>query len=361
MISGADLKLAFLKLKFITRGLGISLGLGFFALSCTQKPKLLEFQGQTMGTTYVVKYYPTAKTPSKPELAAKIDRALIDLNQKISNYIPDSEISQFNKSSSLEWQTPSLDLMAGLLQALDVGKKTNGIYDPTVGPLVALWGFGPRGPRTNKPEPSEIQALKAFVGLQHLEVSADKSQLRKLHPQVTLDYSSIGQGMGLNLMAKIMDEAGVENSMLIVGGEIITRGEKHDGPWRVAIEAPHKERGIAQRQLILGDRAICTSGNYRQFFEAEGKRYAHTIDPETGIPVQHNLISATIISPDSNALFSDAWATAMLVVGPDKGPEIAEREGLIAYFIIEQEPGVYLEKFSSKWLELYPDSEIHIP
>jgi thiamine biosynthesis lipoprotein len=129
----------------------------------------------------------------------------------------------------------------------------------------------------------------------------------------------------------------------------------------VAIEAPHKERGIAQRQLILGDRAICTSGNYRQFFEAEGKRYAHTIDPETGIPVQHNLISATIISPDSNALFSDAWATAMLVVGPDKGPEIAEREGLIAYFIIEQEPGVYLEKFSSKWLELYPDSEIHIP
>lgn len=325
--------------------------------SAHQSTQLLEIQGETMGTTYTVKYYPGPTTPSLPELRGMIDGRLKELNQHISTYIPNSTISKFNQDQSTSWHNVNPQFIAGLEIAEQVHQATGGTYDPTVGPLVNLWGFGPGPKRMAPPSDQEIQAARERVGLDKLEIDRVELRIRKRHPELYLDFSSLGQGMGMDMMRDILERYQIKNYLVNIGGEYTTKGKKTTGPWKIAVEAPHQERGVVQRIVELGDRSICTSGNYRQFFESGGKRYAHTIDPSTGIPVQHKLISASVIDESSSALTADTWATALLSVGPERAQEMAEKNALAAFFIVETDQGL-VERFSSRWLELFPDSVV---
>jgi FAD:protein FMN transferase len=331
--------------------------------SCTrdQAIELKEFDGFTMGSTYRVIYLPGPKTPSHPEVRAYVDRRLVELNQSISTYVKNSEISEINRDQEGLWHSPSLEFFQGLEVARHVWQATEGLYDPTVMPLVNLWGFGPQGPRSTPPEASQIAKARELVGLDKLELDLERGRLRKTVPGMSLDFSSLGQGMGIDMIREILETMGVGSYLINIAGEFQSRGQKPDGPWRVAIEAPHRERGVVQRVIEANNLAICTSGNYRQFFEAEGKRYAHTIDPKTGIPVQHRLISVTVANTEFSATTADAWATALLSAGPIQGPVLAETHGLLAYFIVENDEGQgekFSEIFSSRWVEHFPESVV---
>lgn len=334
------------------------------SFSCDRQskaPQVVEFSGQTMGSGYSVKYVPGEKTPSLPEVRALVDRRLVELNQSISTYVKDSEISLLNHGEVNQWHYPSAEFMRGLKIAKEVSSQTQGSYDPTVGPLVNLWGFGPSGPRLTPPSEEEIAKARSQVGLDKLEIDFEQGRLRRLQDGVYLDLSSIGQGLGIDMIRDILESLGVESYLINIAGELTAKGEKPEGPWTVAIEAPHRERGVVQRLIELNNMALCTSGNYRQFFEAEGKRYAHTMDPTTGIPVQHRLISASVLNKRLSSARADAWATALLSVGPERAIELAEAHQLMAYFIIEQGEDTeekYQEIFSSLWLEHFPQTMI---
>lgn len=313
-----------------------------------------------MGSTYSVKYIPTDKTPSQAELQALVDRRLVELNQVISTYEKESEISRLNQLKAGVWFTPSPVLKRGLEQAFTVARMTDGIYDPTVGPLVNLWGFGPRGKRSEPPSASEIMGTLEKVGHHKIEWNSDQTAFKKFHDETYFDLSSLGQGMGIDMIAQILNEFEVEHYLVNIAGELTAKGRKPKEEWRVAIEAPHQERGVVQRILALNNQAVTTSGNYRQFFEAQGKRYAHTINPLTGIPVQHTLISVSVVDPEMNSMRSDSLSTALLSLGPDAGFKFAQEHGIAAYFIVEipEQKASYQELFSSRWLELFPESVV---
>jgi FAD:protein FMN transferase len=337
------------------------LGLVLSLNACSPKaPRLLELKGMTMGSAYSVKYIPTEKTPSLPELQSLVDKRLVELNLVISTYEKESEISRLNQLSKEEWFTPSPVFKKALEHALSISKLTDGFYDPTVGPLVNLWGFGPGGKRTDKPSAAQINEVLEKVGYQKIEWNKERTAFKKFHEQSYFDLSSLGQGMGIDMIGQILDEFEVEHYLVNIAGELTGKGQKPEGDWMVAIEAPHQERGVVQRVLALKNMALTTSGNYRQFFEAEGKRYAHTINPLTGIPVQHTLISVSVIDTEMNSMRSDSLSTALLSLGPDLGFQFALDKGIPAYFIIENpdKKGFYIERFSPRWLELFPDSVV---
>jgi len=358
MTSGASLLIK-LHQKFF--GPSVVLGLVLLLTACSaKKPVILEFDGLTMGSTYSVKYVPTKQTPSLVELRALVDRRLVELNLVISTYEKQSEISKLNQMGLGEWFTPSVVFKKGLDQALHVATLTGGVYDPTVGPLVNLWGFGPRGKRLDVPPVDEILSTLEKVGYQKIQWNEDRTAFRKFHAQSYFDLSSLGQGMGIDMIRDILESFEVEHYLINIAGELTAKGQKPDGQWMIAIEAPHQERGVVQRIIPLNNKALTTSGNYRQFFQAEGKRYAHTIDPLTGIPVQHNLISVSVIDEQMNSTRSDSLSTALLSLGPEHGYKLAVDQGIPAYFILEDpyKKDSYLERFSPRWVELFPDSMI---
>jgi thiamine biosynthesis lipoprotein len=257
----------------------------------------------------------------------------------MSTYRDDSELSRFNQSPAGKWFPVSAPTAQVVAAAQDISHKTGGALDVTVGPLLALWRFGPdelasKNVRHDFTLPSDdlINAARDKVGYKKLDVRIDPPALKKSADGVEVDLSSIAPGFAVDRIADILIGHGIENFMVEIGGEVRAVGQRDDGkPWRVAVERPIVERREMQMALPLVDAAISTAGDYRKYFEHEGRKYSHIIDPTTGRPVAHDLASVTVVA--DTCIEADGWDTALVVLGPERGFRFADQNGIAALFI----------------------------
>jgi len=298
-------------------------------------PELVSFSGPTMGTTYTVKFYTTEQVSNPWDLKDDVDDVLVKVNRLMSTYDSTSELSEFNKLPAGSAVDISEDMAYVVDKALLISEMTAGEYDVTVGPLVNLWGFGP-GKREDKvPNQVSIDEAKTRVGYDFLTLDARRLTKEK---DIYVDLSSIAKGYGVDEVARVLRERGVESYLVEVGGEISSKGIKPDGStWKIAIESPAGGHSMAERVLSLDNVAIATSGDYRNYFEKNGVRYSHTINPITGRPITHRLVSVTVI--DKTATMADGLATAITVLGPEKGFAFAQENGIAAYLLVKTDFG----------------------
>lgn len=289
------------------------------AFSQTQaevEPVVLE--GRTMGTTYKVVYF---DEPLRRNFKDEVDSILLLVNKSINTYDPTSEISRFNKSA--KGVCPDLPY---LLEIVDAAKKihkaSGGAFDPTVMPLVNAWGFGPEG--SSFPSEQKIDSLRKLVDFNRVVRSGKR--LKKKRPGIQLDMGGIGQGYGADIISRFLESKGIEHMLVELGGEGIASGKnlKKGKPWTVGILNPNStpENQFFKAYITLDDEAFTTSGNYFNYRVVDGRKFGHTIDPSTGYPVQHSLLSASVLADDCTT--ADAWATAFMVMGLEKAIEVVK-------------------------------------
>ena len=310
---------------------------------CADRPDpAFVMEGETMGTWYHIKVVKAAERVSTGELRELTEEALRQVNQMMSTYIPDSELMRLNDSPLNTWIDVSEPLFTVLTTSAEVSRLSDGAFDITVGPLVNLWGFGPQ----KSSEPPSAQAVaKAMqeIGFGHIELRSDPMQVRRLK-DVTLDLSAVAKGYGADYLARIYRDRQLQNFMIEIGGELYLSGHNPEGkPWRIGIEAPTLAQSGAIQAIEATDVGMATSGDYRNYYEVDGKRISHTIDPSTGYPIEHNLASVTVIAETSAR--ADALATALNVLGAEEGHALAQREGIAAYFI-ERGNGEFVTSYS---------------
>ena len=304
--------------------------------SCTfqQDTKPVKLVGETQGTYYSVIYYDSQQRDFQYE----IDSLLKDFDQSLSLWVPNSIISMLNRNDTMA----ILDhfFIENFEIAKEVANKTKGAFDPTVGSLVRAWGFG--FDATKHIDDKIIDSILQFTGYQKVRVKNRK--LVKDDIRTTVDFNAIAQGYSVDLLGSFLEEKGIKNYLADIGGEVKAKGNKPDGiKWKVGIEKPAENKND-QRDLkavvTLKDKSIATSGNYRKFYEEDGIRYAHTINPKTGYPVQHSLLSVSVMA-ESTAI-ADAYATAFMVMGlEDAIIYISKDPSLEAFFIYADEQGNY--------------------
>jgi len=323
-----------------------AVGLAVGALSDLAVGETLMFGGPTMGTTYHVRLV-AAQPVDIERLQANVEKLLAKIDRQMSTYRPDSELSRFNRAPAGEWYGVSAATAEVVAAAQEISRATGGALDVTVGPLVRLWHFGPKGKRSGSgpgggrfkpPSVDALRAAKEAVGYQKLAVRIEPPALRKQIDRLEIDLSSIAPGYAVDSLAALLAERGLRAFMVEIGGEVRTAGCRDDGkPWRVAIERPVAERREMQMAVPLADAAISTAGDYRKFFEHAGRRYSHILDPATGRPVEHALASVTVVA--DTCLEADGWDTPLLVMGPERGYECAEKHGVAAMFITRGDEG----------------------
>jgi len=296
------------------------------------------FSGRTMGTTYDVK---VARADLSPEemrsVAQAIEETLARVDRLMSTWREDSELSRFNAQTTTEPFAIDPETARVFGAALEVSERSQGAFDVTVGPLVDAWGFGPAHPE-KVPSEAELRALMGRVGFEQLVLDPAGPTLTKRRPDVEADLSAVAKGYGVDAVAETLEALGQTNYLVEIGGEIRARGARLDGqPFRVAIEEPALDGRRVHRVIELHDIGMATSGDYRNWIEVDGERLSHTIDPRTGRPITHALASVTVLHP--LAMWADAWATALNVLGPDRGFELATQEHLPAYFIVRTGDG----------------------
>lgn len=310
--------------------------LPLFLAGCEKPPAEVELAGMAQGTTYHIKFVP-ADGVDNEALHRDIDAKLADIDLRYSNYREDSEISRFNQRRDTEWAEVSPDLVQLVAIAKVVHGKSGGCYDLTVKPLLEAWGFFKH--ENQVPSDAQIAAAKAKVGLNKIEIDPDHRRLRKTDAESQIDLSSIGQGYAIGQVANLLESRGIANYLVEIGGEMKVRGVKSGGAsWRVAIEKPVPERREVQRIVEVPPQrplAIMTSGGYRNYFESGGKVYSHIVDPASGRPVDHRLLSVSVLHDDPT--WADAWSTALLCLGDVEGPKVAAAEGLEALFIYSED------------------------
>ncbi len=306
-------------------------------------------QGRTMGTTYNIKVVATEEQVIELKLQQQIDAALKQVNQEMSTYIADSELSKFNQSTSAEAIEISAGLTRVIKESIRLGNLSGGKLDVTVGPLVNLWGFGPEQRPEKVPSDAILSATNERVGLQNLVLEGNL--LSKKIPDLYIDLSTIAKGYGVDIIAELIESNGLTHYLVEIGGEMRLRGFKHTGElWAIAIEKPildqsGEERAVHQ-VIIPKDNAVATSGDYRNYFEADGRRFSHIIDPSTGKPIDHNLVSVTVVHPSS--MTADGLSTTLMVMGMEKGMAFASENNLAALFISKTENG-FDERFTVKF------------
>jgi thiamine biosynthesis lipoprotein len=302
-------------------------------------------QGRTMGTTYNIKVVSTIEKVELLNLQQKIDAVLKQVNQEMSTYIPDSELSRFNQNPSTEAVEVSVGLARVMKESIRLGKLSGGKLDVTVGPLVNLWGFGPEQRAEKVPSAELLSKARARIGLQH--VSLQDNKLSKSLPELYIDLSTVAKGYGVDVVAELIEANGISNYLVEIGGEMRLKGFKHTGElWAIAIEKPLTTERSVQQVIIPKDNAVATAGDYRNYFEVDGVRFSHIIDPETGKPINHKLVSVTVIAPSS--MTADGLSTSMMVMGMEKGMAFASENNLAALFISKTENG-FDERFTVKF------------
>jgi len=284
------------------------------------------------------------------QLQNAIEDALEDDEAEMSTYLRDSDVSQFNMNRTVEWQDVENDFCNKVEQSLTISEQSGGAFDITVGPLVNLWGFGPAGMIDEPPADDEIAALLETTGFEMLHADCSRPAVRKDVTDLMIDMSAIGKGFAADRVAALLISLGYDSFLVEVGGELSIRGFNSRGePWAIGVEAPLPGSRKPHTVLHLTDTAMATSGDYRNFFEADGELYSHTIDTRTGRPVSHLLASVTVI--DEMGWRADALATALLVMGPEEGMAFAEREGMAVLMLIRTDDGVK-EKQSAAFAKL---------
>lgn len=302
-----------------------------FLMACKKGWSVLELTGLTMGTGYSIVAVDHSRAVEKTELQAAVDAALGRVNVQMSNWDATSEISRFNAAAQGESLTVSAELAQVMQAAQDVHAASEGSFDVTVGALIDLWGFGAGQTRRDMPAEAEIAEAMACCG-QATSVELQGNRLTKLNDGAEVYLSSIGKGFGVDQVAKALAGFGITDYMVEIGGDLYAAGRNPEGqPWQIGIETPQAfDRGITQ-VVGLSGMGMATSGDYRNFFDVDGERFSHIIDATTGRPVRHDTASVTVLT--ENAMLADAWATALLVLGRERGLEVAEREGIAALFI----------------------------
>lgn len=304
-------------------------------IACSDRTISNQINGSTMGTYYQISLItPTALAlDESTQLQQAIEQRLKNINQQMSTYLADSDITRFNQSTSTDWVSVPKALADITHNALIVSEQSHGAFDPTIYPLVKLWGFGEQF-RSTIPKQVTLDHTKDNTGYQFLSVQLNPPALKKTKPSIMLDLSAIAKGYAVDQLSDLLIEAGYENHMVDIGGEIVAKGtNSKQQPWRIGIEKPssHVSQRTAVQGISLNNQSIATSGSYRNYFEQEGKRYSHTIDPNTGKPVDHTLASATVIHPSNQ--WADAYATTLMVLGAEKGLAFAEQHKLAVYLI----------------------------
>lgn len=311
------------------------------AAGCDRQGDVVVLSGRTMGTTWSVK-----TDGGDPEALRRLVEAELEtVNAEASNWRDDSQISRLEAAPPGAWQPLNPPLRELLALADSIRERSDGAFDIAVAPLVRLWGFGRGAPIDAPPAPAEIERLRARTGPGCFELRTEPSAGRRLR-QCSLDLSAIAKGHGVDRVFERLQATGRVNLLVEIGGEVRAGGSNPAGrPWQIGVEVP--EPGSLRRSrrvLPLHDVAVATSGDYRNFFEFEGVRYSHTISPRTGWPVRHELASVTVVHP--SAMHADAWATALNVLGPKRGFEVAAREGLAVLFIVRDADG-YRERYTA--------------
>ncbi|KPQ02513.1 FAD:protein FMN transferase [Marinobacter sp. HL-58] len=317
--------------------------------SFEEEEKVWEISGPVFGTEYHINVVLQEDQERLENLADDIEDVLEQVDASMSTWRDDSELSRFNRQDDQsEWMEISRSLHEVLAAARKVSELSDGAFDVTVGPVVNLWGFGPDARPEQVPGDDELASRLDTIGYEKLELRQDPPGLRA-SPNQYVDLSAIAKGYGVDAVSRFLESEGIEAYLVEIGGEVRVSGRKPDGDaWRLAIEEPVAEQRQINRVVALDSQAMATSGDYRNYYESDGQRFSHTINPEDGRPIQHNLASVTVITED--CMSADALATAFNVMGYQSAKELATRENIAAYFIVRGEDGFetdYTPAFSS--------------
>ena len=297
---------------------------------CDHAPEVVKISGSKFGTSYHITI--VADQPAPADLAEQIDAALDVVDLSMSTYKSESELSLFNRLPATETVAASPELWTVLQTSRQVWQQSAGAFDPTVGPLVDLWGFGPQMTNDRIPSDDEIAKALASIGYQYLVLNSDEQTISKALP-LRLDLSAVAKGYAVDQVADLLEMLALPDYLVEVGGEMRVSGLNPKGqPWRIAIETPDA-MGQVDNIIALERAAIATSGDYRNYFEKDGKRYSHSIDPRTGRPIEHRLASVTVVA--DRCIDADAWATAFLVMGDEAALEIANQQSIAVYMLVK--------------------------
>lgn len=310
-----------------------------------QQPTVLS--GNTMGTTYTVKINSDDAEIQKNTLLTAINQRLDDINQQMSTYIDTSSISLFNQAMTTDWIDIPLETYTVIKEALRIHQLSHHSFDITISPLVNLWGFGTQPQKNIIPHQTAIQKALDNIGSEHINIRSNPYAIKKNKAQISIDLSAIAKGFAVDLIADLLDEMKFTNYLVEIGGEIKSKGINPNGDiWHIGIEQPINDQRSVQISINLNNMGMATSGDYRNYFEKNGTRYSHTIDPTTGKPITHNLASVTVLHPST--MTADAMATALLVLGLEDGLKLAHQENLAVLFIIRHND-TYIEKMTAQF------------
>ncbi len=287
-----------------------------------------------MGTTYTIKVAGASLNESQQsDLQTAIDEQLHRVNELMSTYLANSELSRFNKSDGSQEFPLSPETLQVFKAAHRIGSLSGGALDVTVGPLVNAWGFGPPGKPAQPPSEAELERLKGLIGWDKITLDESRSAIRKTHPEVYCDLSAVAKGYAVDRVSETLSKLGYVEHMVEVGGEVRARGRNAENqPWRIGVEKPLAGPSGVQRAVPLENCAMATSGDYRNYYEEGGRRVSHEIDPRTARPIEHRLASVSVIA--DRCLDADGWATALIVLGEDEGYRLAVEQDLAALFLV---------------------------
>ncbi len=319
----------------------------FLFTSCDRFNTYFAIKGETMGTTYTITLY------SKEDYTNQIGNLLKEINNHVSTYIPDSDISRFNNADSvfILRKTGKDHFLINFEKSKKISRNTDGYFDPTVMPLVNYWGFGYQNKEARiEVDSTAVDSLMQIVGFH--KIIHNRGELRKSNTAVQLDFSAIAKGYAVDEISRLFEKNGVENYLVEVGGEVFAQGlNKKGSEWRLGLNTPKAEAALTDYEIIikLSGKGIASSGNYRNFYEVDGKKYGHIINPKTGYPSLNELLAATVIATD--CMTADAYATAFMAMGLDKAIEIANKnDELVACFFTSNADGIIKREYSDGFI-----------
>jgi thiamine biosynthesis lipoprotein len=302
-------------------------------LTACDRPEEIKLSGRTMGTTW------SLRSAQATDSTGQLIQSHLDQREALlSHWQKDSAVTRFNDSRSTDWQPVPPELIQVVELARDIACKTDGALDITVAPLIDLWGFGAAGSAKAIPTDPQIAEAKTRCGWQHLHSRLDPPALKKDLPDLRINVASVTEGFVIDELISRLQHQGLSDFLLEVGGEVAALGHAPAGtPWRVGIQMPEAPPGDALKALPLRDLCIATSGNYRHRFASDGRSYSHLIDPCSGRPITHSLTSVSVIHP--SCALADGYATALMILGPERGRQIADKLGLRVLWITADESG----------------------
>lgn len=332
------------------RTLMLSTVLLIFLLGCSQQDAIdpiKRIDGSIFGTAWMISIADDISDRNLNVLKQGVVETLDRIDWQMSTWKSESELMQLNRHPVGEWMEISADLMQVLMISQDISTLSGGAFDITVGNLVNLWSFGPEQRPNTIPEKEDIEARLALAGFDKLELNPDTSQARRT-VDFFIDLSAVAKGFAVDEVGRYLTSQGMSHFLVNIGGDLLAKGEREaDVSWRIGIELPHSGMQVAHHVISVADMSVASSGDYRNYFEGDGRRFSHTIDPKTGWPIDHFVASVTVLTPDN--VDADAWATAFMVLGID-GLPLAEKHGLKV---------LMLEKSEDEWITHMTSAFVH--